>query len=76
MFNHTLYRSVHLSLTHIYISHTHSYTHNILKKLVTIKVQTKQIKKHNRFSFFACRRHKKERHSSYSQIYNYSSLKE
>lgn len=45
MFDHTLYHSVHLSLIHIYISHTLSYTHNILlEKLVTIKVQTKQIK--------------------------------
>lgn len=31
MADHTLYHSVHLSLIHIY-SHTHSYTHNILKK--------------------------------------------
>lgn len=75
MADHTLYHSVHLSLIHIY-SHTHSYTHNILKKkkkkLVT-KVQTKP--KHDRYPFFAFRRQKKERHSSYCQIYNYSSLK-
>lgn len=74
MFEHTLYQSVHLSLIHIYISHPHTLTLIIyLKKLVTIKVQTKiqTIKD----TFFAFRRQKKERHSSYSQIYNYSSLK-
>lgn len=31
--------------------------------------------KHNRYSFFAFRRQKRERHSSCCQIYNYSSLK-
>lgn len=35
--DHTLYHSVHLSLIHIHISHTHSYTHNILKNSLPSK---------------------------------------
>lgn len=58
---------------YIHQSYTLCDTHSILKKN-SLPSKCKQNKlRHN--SFFAFRRHEKERHSSYCQIYNYSSLK-
>lgn len=74
MFDHTLYHSVHPSLINTYISHTHSVT--LTKYLNSLPSKCKHDKlKHNRYSSFAFRRQEKEKHSSYCQIYNYSSLK-
>lgn len=55
-------------------SYTLCYTHNLKRNSLPSKCKQNKLK-HNRYSFFAFRRHEKERHSSYCQIYNYSSLK-
>lgn len=54
---------------------THTLTLIIYLKKTRYHQSANKNLNHKRYSFFAFRRRKKERHSSYSQIYNYSSLK-
>lgn len=60
---------------YIHQSFTLSYSHNILTKNSLPKCKRNKLKNLIGVLSFAFRRQKKERHSSYSQIYNYSSLK-